>query len=528
METAITSVVVYPDRARLTRRGTVKLKIGLHRVEISDLSIMLEPESTRVSARGNVPTRLVGLQLQKRFYQQTPAEYVRELENQYESANDELDRLNAGIELVSNQSARLSDLAGHTAIYARAVARGETTVEKQLELFDSLRKRRERLEEEAQNLHILQREQVRKIEKLKKQLDQVQSVKPRERYAAVVEIEVMQAGEVSIEMVYMVRLAGWEPIYDFRLVEETGGTRLDLDFLAQIKQSSGENWGGVSLSLSTARPALNSILPELDPWYIGPMPTPHPLRMERRLKEGDTGPVTPMMQAAAVHEQSELESSGLYEAEYAAAGVESAWTAVSYQVPGRVVIPSDNEPHKVTIARLSLDPQTDYICTPKAAQAVYRRARAQNNSPLTLLPGAANLFAGDEYIGTTRLDLIAPEGEMELYLGVDDRVVVRRELKKRQVDKALIGGKRRMHFAFQIELENRTGSDISLTLKDHIPLSRHEDLKVKLISAEPEPAVQDELNMLEWVLSLAPAGTAVVRYDFDVEHPADMIVAGLP
>jgi len=524
VDTVITSVVVYPDRARLTRRGSIKLKMGLHRVEISDLSILLEPESARVSARGNVPTRLVGFQLQKRFYQQTPAEYVRELENQYESANDELDRLDAGIDLVNSQSTRLSDLAGHTAIYARAIARAETTVDKQLELFSALRKRREQLEEEAQNLHILKREQVRKIEKLKKQLDQVQSTKPRERYAAVVEIEVMQEGEISIDMIYMVRLAGWEPIYDFRLVEGAGDTKVELDFLAQIKQNTGENWGGVALTLSTARPALNSILPDLDPWYVGPLPTPYP-RVMARVNEAA---VPSSMLSAAAAEIREAEEPEMFEAEYATAGVESAWTAVSYQVPGKVVIPSDGEPHKVTIARLPLNPETDYICAPRVAQAVYRRAQVLNDSPLTLLPGSANLFAGDEYIGTTRLEMTPPQGEIDLYLGVDDRVVVRRELKKRLVDKALIGGKRRIHYAFQIELENHTGRDISLTLKDQIPVSRHEDLKVKLNSVEPKPATQDELNILEWGLSLAPEGKTVVRYDFDVEHPVEMNVGGLP
>ena len=77
-----------------------------------------------------------------------------------------------------------------------------------------------------------------------------------------------------------------------------------------------------------------------------------------------------------------------------------------------------------------------------------------NDSPYTLLPGASNLFAGDEFIGATQLEMTAPQGEIELYLGADDRVKVERELKRREVEKTIIGGKRRIHYGYEIRLEN--------------------------------------------------------------------------
>jgi uncharacterized protein (TIGR02231 family) len=210
------------------------------------------------------------------------------------------------------------------------------------------------------------------------------------------------------------------------------------------------------------------------------------------------------------------------------AGVESAGAVVNYRIPGVVTLPADGEPHKVTVTRFRLEPVLDYVTAPRLVAAVYRRAKLNNDSPYTLLPGAANLFAGDESIGSTRLELVAPQGEIELYLGVDDRVKVERELKRREVDKRLIGNRRRVQYAYEIALENLLPVEARVTLHDQIPVARHEEIKVRLEFSDPKPAAQSELNLLDWELVLAPKSKRVVRYEFTVELPQGMEVGGLP
>ena len=192
------------------------------------------------------------------------------------------------------------------------------------------------------------------------------------------------------------------------------------------------------------------------------------------------------------------------------------------------MVPSDGEPHKVNVARFWLPPNLDYVSAPKVVQSAYIRSQLINDSPNTLLPGSANLFMGDEFVGTTRLDLIPPQGEFELYMGVDDRLKVSRELRRRDVDKKLIGGKRRLHYAYQIKLQNFTGREAAVEVSDQIPLSRHEDIKVKLESVEPQPDEKSELNILTWKLRLEDGQESELRFDFTVEHPAETRVAGLP
>jgi uncharacterized protein (TIGR02231 family) len=430
--------------------------------------------------------------------------------------------LEAQITLVTGNRNRLDTLAGHTKRYARALAGGKTTVEAQLAFFDALSQRAARLDEEQQAFQIKKRLLERRILQLKQQLDQLRNTRPRERYTALVEIEVSQPGDLRIELSYVVSGAGWIPLYDLRLLEDSDTPTLELGYLAQVSQQSGEDWQEVNLTLSTARPALASQLPELEPWYIGPVKAlpvefaaAPPMAARAMIADAAVERGAPVMRAFAP-------------AEEAQATVEQSGAAVTYVVPGKVTIPPDGAQHKVVIARYPLTQKLDYVTAPSVVQAVYRRAKITNASPYTLLPGKANLFAADDFLGATNLELVPPQGEIELYLGVDDRIKVERELKRRDVEKTLIGGKRRLHYGYEIRLENLLGVEAQLTLHDQLPISRHEEIKVRLEIINPKPVEQNGLSLLKWEMRLPSGEKRAVRFEFTVEFPSTFEVQGLP
>ncbi len=196
------------------------------------------------------------------------------------------------------------------------------------------------------------------------------------------------------------------------------------------------------------------------------------------------------------------------EAELAMASVAASGAALHYRTAAPATIPADGAPHKVAIASYALKPQLDYVSAPELAAAAYRRARAGNESAYTLLPGQANLFAGEEFIGATRLELTAPGGELELYLGVDDRLRIERELKRRDEDKKLLGGRRRLRYGYEIEVENLLPEKASLRLQDQIPVARHEEVKVRLELADPKPDEHSELQPAHLGARAGPPGKA--------------------
>jgi len=528
-QTTVTAMAVYPDRARVTRSGTATLEVGVHRLEVVELPLSLDPASVRASARGTARARLLGVDVRRQFYAQVPTERVRELEGQVEALQDEMGGLDAQVELLKREQAALGELAGQTESYARGLAFGKTTAEAHMTLLDRLRVRAEGLNAALVDAGARRREMERRLQKLQGELDLLRGARGYERYTAIIEIEVVQAGELAVALTYGVSDAGWQPLYDVRLVEEGERRLLEVGYLAQVSQRAGEDWAAVALTLSTARPALAETLPELDPWYVGPVealrPPPAPVAV------GAEGGLARMALAAAPLMEAAMAGVAapeVLEAAVATAAVDTSGGAVTYQVPGTATIPADGAPHKVTVARFELAPELDYVTAPKLVETAYRRAKVTNDSPYMLLPGAANLFAGDTFIGTTELELVAPQGEVELYLGADERVKVERELKRREVDKRFIGDRRRLSYGYEITLENLLPVEARVILHDQIPVPRHEDVKVKLEFADPKPTQQTELNLLDWELVLAAGESRVVRFDFTVEYPRTMSLMGLP
>ncbi len=528
LQTAITAVAVYPDRARVTRSGAATLKSGSHKLELPQLPLSLDAASVRASARGTARARLLGVDVRRDFYEETPAERVRELERQIEGLEDEVGGVEAQVALLQQERAALGDLGGQTKAFAHGLAFGKTTAEAQMAVFDSLRGRAEEVNAALLDLAVQRRDLERRLEKLRNELKQLQGGGRRQRYTAVIEVEVTQPGELAVELTYVVSKAGWQPLYDVRLLEEGDQRVLEVGYLAQVTQRTGEDWSDVALTLSTARPALAETLPDLDPWYVGPVTEaakPRAKMAAGMMAPAGPAPMMDKMMAMRTAAEREVEEETV---EVALAAVDTSGAAVTYQVSGAVTVPADGAPHKIAVARIELEPELDYVTAPKLVAAVYRRAQVTNDSPYTLLPGSANLFAGDEFIGATEFELVAPQGEIELYLGPDDRVKVERELKRREVDKKLIGDKRRLHYAYEITLENLLPTEAQVTLHDQIPVPQHEDVKVKLTSAEPEPEERSKLNLLDWEFELDPGEKQVVGFGFTVEHPRDMRLAGLP
>ena len=298
-------------------------------------------------------------------------------------------------------------------------------------------------------------------------------------------------------------------------------------YLGQVTQRSGEDWPDVAMTLSTARPALTTLQPELKPWYLNvytpPPPAPAPQVRAAVMRKMDTAEAPPEFDAVSFGA-----SPAPVAMEALSAQVSAEGASVTFQLVQKVFVPSDGTSHKVTVTTFDLSPKIDYLTVPKLAEAVYRRAKIVNRSDFLLLDGPAGLFIEGGFVGTLPLKRTAPNEEFELSLGVDDRVTVKRELKAREVDKKLIGDRRRLRVAYEIEIKNLRAQKIDLEVRDQFPVSRHEQVKVKLEACDPKPIEQTDLNELKWRFTLEPNAKTAARFEFSIEQPTTLQVQGLP
>ncbi|MFB0537741.1 MAG: mucoidy inhibitor MuiA family protein [Anaerolineae bacterium] len=566
LDTTITEVTIYPDRARVTRRGTAELERGEHRLQVGELPLSLLPESVRAGGKGTAQARILAVDVAKTFYQEPPTATVAELEREIEKLEDQ-DKTLAD-QAAAHQS-QLEFLKGLGAAagenLSRGIAFGKSKVADGQEMLAFIAEGMAAASQGLREAAAQRRELEKELTKLRNELEQQRSAQPRQRYAVTVDVEVLGQGEFEPEVTYVVRNASWKPLYDLRLGSDADlhphsqGLRADerteesaishqpsaishLTYLGQVTQHTGEDWEDVALSLSTAKPALATLLPELRPWYVSvpappPPPSAAPVPRAARLRKAAFAPPAQPVAAFEALTGMEEEEAEPVEMEAVTAEVEETSAALTFRVAKPATIPSDGSPHKTTVAALSLTPRLDYVAVPKLVSQAYRRATVTNDTDYVFLPGPANIFYGGEYVGTTTLATIvpgqepgavAPGQEFRVFLGVDERIKVSRELVASEVDKKFIGDKRRLHYAYRIKVQNLRDGRERIIVSDQIPVARHEEIKIRLDMAEPKPTKQTELGILEWELDLEPGEERAIRFDFNVEHPRSLTVIGLP
>jgi uncharacterized protein (TIGR02231 family) len=525
VEIEIKDVAVYPDRARVSGLGSCELTTGRHRLIVPDLPLTMDTNSIRVRGSGTAKVRLLGVEVTRQFFEESPAEAVRELEAQIEEVKDSLRVLEDQKAGWQAHGTYLDGIRQATAEFAKGLSRGKTTVAEQQQVIAFLQEQDEAMRTAVRQLDQEQRTLMRRLQKLQQELKQIQSTKPPQQYQAQIEIEVLSDGRFQPEVSYVVSQAGWQPLYDVRLLPENGRYALEINYLAQVTQRSGQAWSGVNLAVSTARPALNQRLPDIHPWFIREYQPPQPRQLVRAAQPAPAMAKMEMMAADAAPEPEAAEES--FAAETVTADVQSEGTAVTFRAPGQTDIPNDGSPHKTTLQQIRLEPKLDYLTIPKYSGAVFRRATVGYEQSGPLLPGAASLFVGEEYIGQTQIKFTAQGDELELLLGVEDRITVERKLARRDVDKKLLRDQRQLRYGYTIKLKNLLKTEARIVVKDHIPVSRHEQIKVKLEDVRPQLTEQTDLNLLEWQLSLASGAEETVKYEYSVEHPRNLNVVGL-
>jgi len=539
LDTAIAVVTVYTDQALVTRRGTVSLTGQERSLTLTNLPITLQPESVRVKGTGTVAVRLLGVQTERAYAVEPIGDRVAQLTTQIQQLEDERRTLQDGLaalELRRNFIQSLSEKSVDR--FSRGLAEQRVNLAQTAELLEFVGQQHSDLAGAIAQQNQTLRELNKHLSALQQQLQQVQTPRPKESYSVVVSILPAGTGEFQLEVSYTVDRASWQPLYDLRVDTQT--KLLQLDYLAEVTQNTGEDWTEVALILSTAKPGLGTLPPKLDPWYVDvplpPMPVAAPMMMMQRTRaksagaeSDDLGFMDGDLVGSGYLEDAVISSAPqAYAAETVAATTSSDGGIVTFQIDGNNNIPGDRSPHKITIFSHSYPCKMEYIAIPKLVSFAYLQAVVTNpENGVTLLPGQANIFRDEMFVGITPLDNVAPSQEFKLNLGIDEGLKLERDLVERKVDKRFMQDKRLITYAYRVLVTNLRDQEATLQLTEQLPVSRNERIKIRLTRSSPQIEL-GELGKLEWVLSLKPKATQEITYQFTVEHSREMTeVVGL-
>jgi uncharacterized protein (TIGR02231 family) len=517
IDTKISHVTVYTDRATVTRQGLITLDGSETQLVIDRLPTNIQQDSIRVSGRSDSEVKILSVNTTLQRFTQPVNEKLAEVAAEIESLEDQTRQIQAQIATVQMQSEFITGLRLKTEeTFSSGLARQRLTLGDTLSFIDTIGSKYTEYALSIESYRQQHREIDKQLGVLRARQKSWSNPQSTESYSVAIDIAA-SPGELQIELIYTINGANWKPLYDLRV--NTITQQLQLTYLAEIRQQTSEDWSEVSLILSTAQPSVGNIPPELDPWYVDIKTVPRMVAATAAFERSDEMLASPAPAAAGTVMRARKVAISM-------ATADRQGNVVTFRLQGNSSIPHGGNPYKATISQDEQPCKLSYSLMPKLVEFAYLQAEVKNPPEgVTLLAGTANIFRDDNFVGQIELERVAPGQEFSLNLGIDEGVVVDRELVERQVDKKFLGSNRRIVCAYRLKIQNLQSTIAHTHLSEQIPHSRNEKIKIKLLKTEP--AIQlGKLGLLEWQIPLAVQQTREIYYQFAIEYPEDLSIEG--
>lgn len=527
----ITQATVYPSSARVTRVVKVSLKEGAQTIKLKGVKPGFDEDSLSVAGKGSAAVKILGAGMKTEFLKESSDERVRTLQARIQSIKDEISELDGENVVLQEKKAFLNSVRLFNA--GQLPKDLVTKVPKAEELKATLvflEEETKACQEGRWGIEQKLREKRKTQDVLQAELNQVQSIVKNQEQALTVDLECEKAGDLTLEVSYTVMNVGWYPVYDARVEFEKGKT--NLSSFAVLRQTTGEDWQNVQLTLSTSRPSIGGRMPELTSWQL------RPRVFEQKLKR-DLASVVSYSKAVS-REMSEAmpEVEGALaprDAEIVYASAQTSGVSLVYKAARPVTVKADGGEVRVPLNVQTLDAAFQYAATPKLSGFAYLKSRVTNSATESLLAGRVNIFLDGTYVGNSDIPkTIAPSEPFDLYLGVDEGVVVKRQLVEEKSDDTLIGNipssTRKIRYVYKITAENFKPRAVTIDLFDQIPVAQNDKIRVVKVTPSVKPDAEnykDLAGVYLWTVALQSKEKKEIMLSYVIEYPRDMRLEGL-
>ncbi|MBE2231287.1 MAG: DUF4139 domain-containing protein [Chitinophagaceae bacterium] len=532
------ATVYFGYGAELTHEARVKVETGTRTIVISQLSTSADINSLQVS----VPEDVALLSQRYRVYQPPAPEPVR---------NREAERLEDSIRLLIKETGRLENLvlidqetlAKTGALIEGAAGNLEGKTIQSAELLKLVDYYTAKIEKAKMAVYT-NRQQIAavqlRIAELRQRIAQIQYKTPeRQKPFGEVILQVMcrRPGEIPVQLSYYTNNAGWVALYDVRVNSKSN--KVKLVYKASLTQTTGIDWKKSKLILSTGTPNFGVSAPVLSPWYLQLYVPGIYTDLQRRAMQGNAA--RNMIQSYT--DDNELKEEVVTQG-YGTMRVKSKQETVdpstlqqytslsqgqlntSFEIDLPYDIASDGQLNSVTIKDEEISCILKNYVVPRMDKDAYLLAEVADWQNLDLLPGDANIIMDDTYIGKSVIDPNSTADTLNLSLGRDRRVAVKRSLVKEQSSLKTSGSSTRQVFTWEILVKNNKVTDVNLLLKDQFPLSTIKEVEVKL-EEDGGAMVNPETGVLTWKVDLKPGESRKLRFSYSVKYPKDKKIVNL-
>lgn len=575
---SLRSATIYRNGAELIHTAAAVIEQGSSELVIDDISSSIDAASLRVSCTGNVTIMSIAFSTEY-LKAETVSPFVQRLQDSAEMIKKELARLDV---LIRSDQALLEVLAANKAI---AGTNGLTVAELS-KMVDYYRQKTIELNSEINGYHDKSDKWKQLVSKLENQIKEEEKKNGRTGGRLTLQLQSPMSGNVDFTVSYLTTAAAWTPFYDLkvegmgdplrilykaRIMQTTGldwkKVKLTLStsqpgqgsnapvlktwFLQfvepsiRIRGTSSLNNYSNTLSGSVAGLSVrNQDLQEVvvtgygvageqdkevntEPLYVingNPVDKdvykkidPRAIRKIDVLKSTEASAIYGARAAAGAVVITLKEELGDY------VSVNDNQMDVTFDIDLPYDVPANGKEQGVVLKEYKVPCSYQYYSAPRVDKEAYLLGGISGWEKLNLLPGEANIIVEGANIGKSFIDPASTQDTMNLTLGRDKRIVVKKEKLVNYSSVKFLGSNKKQIFTYELTVRNNKKEKVQMLLKDQYPISSSKDIEEELIESSGA-AVNTETGVLTWQMDLAPGETKKYRVSYSIKYPKDKVV----
>ncbi len=505
----IKSVVVYPDRALVTRDTRMRLKKGKHLLVFASARPSLDATSLRAfSDNRDIVVQGIGSRLERKVRTINPR--IREIEKdidvlrrRIQAKNFSMSRARGELGGINKYYQYLTKAVSEQSTANRGPKTGSADWEKARRFLIERKLRVKRtiqdLNEELRNLREQKLIASRKLNKLRAGATKTIRV-------VTVTVQANRTASARLGFSYMIRGAYWNVSYGMYLREDKS---VFVEYYGNITQRTGEDWKNVKVSLSTSRPALGAARPKLRSMRVTGRKTATKtvVRMNQKRLAENRGPSTGKEKPGG---------------DFSKIG-ERAGAAV-FRIERKAVIPSGRRSHRVTVAKFRARPNEMYYrIVGRSRRAAYLAVKLPNNQAFPLLPGRTDIFRRSGFTGRASLNYTPPGGFFLVGFGLNREIRVKRKVYRSRASAGTFTSDRLFTTRIELEVSNPGSKARRVSIFERLPVSELEEIKVTVLgdTSSGYKIERKDSGILRWNRRLAPGEKVKLKLHYTVRVPKE-------
>ncbi|MDX9719868.1 MAG: mucoidy inhibitor MuiA family protein [Myxococcota bacterium] len=531
IDSTITKVTVYSDRALLTRQATVELSPDPVVYAFTKLPGWVDDGSVRVGvSAGNI----LDVRVQRTFLARSSDQTYKTAQDQYDKLANQLTALDDELAILAAEQDQIESIRAFSMEkLTHDSTNGKLGVESYGSVVNFVSDSLRTTAEARRATQLKRNELLPELEAARLSLYELDSLMNLEQTTILVTLASQQHEPCTIDVSYLMPGATWEPVHELRV--ESDQSNVELSSYAVVTQTSGEDWTAAQLSFSTQSSTEAMRIPELEALTLGDTQQSSRVMTSKvssysRAEQAYAGQAEGWNKMQAKSQnfeevyQSNMEMLQITQSRTVQLfqSLEYRGTTAHFQALNTKTVRGDGHPVRLLIGSNALAASQKIVAVPEQSLNAARTLEMNNGSGRSFLPGSVSLYQDGAFVGMTELDFIADGENFALFLGFAEHLKLSRSLDRKR--SSIIRKKRNlMQVSFIISVENLSDAATSVSLADRIPVSENKDIVVSNVRIKPE-ASPDSKGLFFWELKLAPKEKQVFELSYQIEYPPSLIL----